>query len=70
MHLKVLEEEYLKLEPAIDEMSEQLTYKQTANSSSNTESTSCGEMSGVDPMDSRSGDSNRPNMYPYMVEGL
>jgi hypothetical protein len=48
-------EEYLKLEPAIDEMSEQFVVNaetDSANSFSDTYSTSDGEISGVDPMDS------------------
>jgi hypothetical protein len=54
IHVKKIEE-YLKVEPAIDEMSEQFIDNletSSDNSSSDTESTSDGEMSGVDPLDS------------------
>jgi hypothetical protein len=55
MHAKKIEEECFKLEPAIDEMSEQFIVNLEANcddSSNDTESTSDAEMSGVDTMDS------------------
>jgi hypothetical protein len=51
---KKIEEEYPKLEPVIDEMSEQFIVNVEAgcdNGSSDTESTSDEEMSGVDPLD-------------------
>jgi hypothetical protein len=54
MDVKKVEEKYLKLEPAIDELSEQLVNIGTdyCNRSSYTESISDKEMSGVDPLDS------------------
>jgi hypothetical protein len=55
MHVKKIYGEYLKLERAIDEMSEQFIVNlemDSDDSSSDTESTNDGEMSTVDPLDS------------------
>jgi hypothetical protein len=53
--MKKTEEEYLQLEPASDEMTEQFIVDletDSNNNSNNTKSNSNGEISRVDPLDS------------------
>jgi hypothetical protein len=73
MHVKKIKKIKSKLEPAIDEMYGKFIVNLEAdsdNDSSDTELTSDGEMSGVDPLDSGSDDNNRPTVQPSMAQGL
>jgi hypothetical protein len=54
MHVKQTEEEWLKLDPTMDETSEKFIVNletHSDNSYSDTESNNDGKMSGVDPVD-------------------